>query len=441
MRQPKALPLLACAQMCKFFSHYGMRALLVLYLVEKLRFSDAEAFGINALFIGLVELGGIFGGILADRYLGLRRAFGLGALLLAAGYASLVAEKGLFFSLALIVLGSSLFTSNITALLGAAYEEEDPRRRKGFTLFYMVQNIGALISTAVCGIISEKYGFRAGFAFCATGMLCGCALLFAKRRLLAGLGNAPFNTKSRLLLAPAALLFGGIALVISLVISRERMMLPVLPWLTVGLFLFFAVKLLRDPDLPREKVCLLLIYLGALVLFFAAEDQICSSLMLFTERESGRTLFGWTIPSSMIMTLNPIVILVLGSILGSMFARFRIRLILPFILVASAFALLRYASVFGVIVMISLAELMIAPLIFSFASEVASKGKAGMVMGMIPIAFSLAVMLGGKMSKMVALDESGYGSGFGKVALLVLVGGIILELLRKGFSYEKRTVS
>lgn len=437
MRQPKALPLLACAQMCKFFSHYGMRALLVLYLVEKLRFSDAEAFGINALFIGLVELGGIFGGILADRYLGLRRAFGLGALLLAAGYASLAAEKGLFFSLALIVLGSSLFTSNITAMLGAAYEEKDPRRRKGFTLFYMVQNIGALVSTAVCGIISEKYGFRAGFAFCASGMLCGCALLFAKRRLLAGLGNAPCNTKSGLLLAPAALLFGGIALVI----SQERMMLPILPWLTAGIFLFFAVKLLRDPDLPREKVRLLLVYLGALVLFFAAEDQICSSLMLFAERESGRTLFGWTIPSSMIMTLNPIVILVLGSILGSMFARFRIRLIIPFILVASAFALLRYASVFGVIVMISLAELMIAPLIFSFASEVASKGKAGMMMGMIPIAFSLAVMLGGRMSKMVALDESGYGSGFCKVALLVLVGGIILELLRKGFSYEKRTVS
>lgn len=440
MRQPKALPLLACAQMCKFFSHYGMRALLVLYLVEKLRFSDSEAFGINALFIGLVELGGIFGGILADRYLGLRRAFGLGALLLAAGYASLVAEKGLFFSLALIVLGSSLFTSNITALLGAAYEEEDPRRRKGFTLFYMVQNIGALVSTAVCGIISEKYGFRAGFAFCASGMLCGCALLFAKRRLLAGLGNESYigyKPKSGLLLAPAALLLGGIALVI----SQERMMLPVLPWLTAGLFLFFAVKLLRDPDLHREKVRLLLVYLGALVLFFAAEDQICSSLMLFAERESGRTLFGWTIPSSMIMTLNPIVILVLGSILGSMVARFRIRLILPFILVASAFALLRYASVFGVIVMISIAELMIAPLIFSFASEVASKEKAGMVMGMIPIAFSLAVMLGGKMSKMVALDESGYGSGFGKVALLVLVGGIILELLRKGFSYEKRTVS
>jgi len=432
MKQPKVLLLLACAQMWKFFSHYGMRALLVLYLVEKLQYSDTHAFGINALFIGLVELGGIFGGILADRYLGLRRAFGLGALLLAVGYGSLVFEKGFFLSLGLIVLGASLFASNVTALLGEAYKEDDPRRKKGFTIFYMIQNMGALVSTALCGIIAMHFGFRAAFAFCASGMVIGCAILWIKRDLLIGLGEAPRKPKGGLLILPALIVLGAVAFII----AKEQIMLPILPWLTVGLFLVFAVKLLRDPDLPREKVRLLFVYLGALILFFAAEDQICSSLMIFTERESNRMLFGWTIPSAMILSLNPIVILLLGSLI----AKFRFRLIIPFVIVAVAFATLRFASVFGVIVMISVAELMIGPLIFSFASEVATKGKAGMVMGMVPIAFSLAFLLGGGMSKMVALDEGGYGAGFGKVAVMVLVGGLVLEILMKRFSHEKRAV-
>lgn len=415
MKQPKLLFLLATAQGWKFFSHYGIRALLVLYLVEQKGFSDSHAFGINALFIALVELAGIFGGLLADRYLGLRRAFMLGAPVLALGYGSLLFEKGLFLSLGLIVLGGGLFGSNITALLGEAYEKDDPRRKKGFTFFYMGQNLGALLSTAVCSVLALKYGFKVGFGLAASGMVIGCALLWIKRDLLSKVGEAPRKPKISLLLVP-----GGILLVaFAGIISQEKIMLPIIPWVTLGLFVYFAVKLARDPDLPKKKIYLLFVYLGALILFFAAEDQLFSSLMIFAQ-------------SGAFLSLNPIVILLLGPLI----AKFRFRLIIPFLITALAFATLQITSVFGLIVALSVAELMIGPMIMTFASEVAVKGKAGMVMGMIPIAFSLAFMLGGGMSKMVALDEGGYGSGFIKLAVAILVGGILLELLKKRFSYE-----
>ena len=195
MKQPKAFYLLTCLQMWKFFSNFGMRALLVLYMVDALKYSDAHAFGINAVFLGVVELSGIFGGILADRILGLRRATGIGALLITLGYCGFIFEKGINFALPLIVLGASLFAGNITALLGEAYSENDPRREKGFTFFYMMQNLGALVSTFLCGVIASLYGYRIGFAVASIGMVIGCITLFFGRQMIKDLGKPPAGKK------------------------------------------------------------------------------------------------------------------------------------------------------------------------------------------------------------------------------------------------------
>ncbi|MFC2049303.1 peptide MFS transporter [Chlamydiota bacterium] len=448
LQQPRILGLLSFVQMCKFFSHYGLRALLVLYMVNQLRFSDSHAFGVNAVFCGLVELGGIFGGILADRYLGLRRAMVLGGTILAVGYASLILEKGLFFSLGMIILGGSLFSSNITALLGSAYSENDPRREKGFAIFYMMQNLGALISTLLCAIVATQYGFHLGFLVASVGMVVGVTTLFWRRELLSQLDLGP-KGKPSLILVPIVLLMLGVGFV---AVGNESIILPFLPWLTVGIFCFFAIRLMQDPKLAKGQVRKLLIYLGGLILFFAAEDQICSSLIVFSERETERTLLGWTIPSSVIMTVNPIIIILFGTLIARLNARF----ITPFILVAISFGSLAllclfhlsvsFLGVMAMVTIVSLAELMVGPLVSSIASEVASKDKPGMVMGMVPIAFSLAFLLGGGFSKMVAIEESSlslvtYGEGFGKIALLTLIGGVLLQLLIKRLVNAKRAVS
>ena len=169
----KILTLLSLVQMWKFFSHFGVRILLVLYMVNHLHYSDTHAFGINAVFCGLVELGGIFGGIIADRYLGLKKSVFMGGWLLVVGYFGLFSEAGLFISMGLIITGSSLFSSNIAALLGLIYTENNSRRKKGFTIFYMMQNLGALIATIICGCIASQYGFRWAFAIASSGMIIG----------------------------------------------------------------------------------------------------------------------------------------------------------------------------------------------------------------------------------------------------------------------------
>lgn len=439
MKQPKALYLLSCIQMWKFFSHYGMRALLVLYMVDALRMSDARAFGINAVFCSIVELGGIFGGILADRVLGLRRACMLGAVLIATGYLSLLFLPDIYFSLPIIVLGASLFSSNITALLGEVYAENDSCRKKGFTYFYMMQNLGALVSTFLCGVIAQKYGFKAGFAFAAIGMVFGNLMLFLGRPLLKGLGTPPPQNKRSFGWIGILLLIFAMA---SLTIAFSPIALPILPWVTVGIFIFFAMRLFKCRELPKERVRLLLIYLVGLILFFALQDQICSSLIVFSNRMVDRTILGWTLPSSILMSINPIVILLLGSLIAKM----RFRLAFPFALSAVSFGCLAllcfwqiaisFSGVMGTVVMISVAELMVGPIVMSYASKIAPKRYAGVVMGMIPIAFSIAFLLSGSFSQMVAIDGRSdalvsYGVGFGKIALIALVGGIILDRLIK----------
>lgn len=441
--QSKTLALLSFVQMWKFFSHFGVRILLVLYMVEHLRYSDVKAFEVNAVFCGLIELGGIFGGIIADRYLGLKKTMLIGGGLLGVGYIGLILENALFVSMGMIVVGGSLFSGNIMALLGLAYAENDPKRTRGFTIFYMMQNLGALIATGVCGLVATYYGFRLGFALASSGMIVGYLVLLFYQDLLRNLEELP-KRKSKPMQAI------GLSFLIFLVgiicVSSEKVVLLFLPWITGSLLLFFARQVLKDLRILPEQAIKFFIYLGALVLFFAVEDQICSSLLLFVERQTDRVAFGWTIPSSSIACLNPIVILLFGAVV----AKKHQPLITPFMLTAAVFALLAgfclinldvsIFGVMGIVAVISVAELMVGPMVMSYASEMSAKGRSGMIMGMVPIAFSLAFQLSGEFSKMVAVEDSlfsleTYGFGFGMIAILLVFGGIFLQFLMNRFGF------
>ncbi len=430
---------LSFAQMWEFFSYYGLRTLLVLYMVEQLKYSDGKAFGMNAVFCSLIELGGIFGGIVADRMLGLKRSMILGACVLGVGHLVFLLEVGLLLPMGLLIVGASLFSSNITALLALLYQENEAGRERGFTVFYMMQNLGAFVSTIICGFVATQYGFRAAFGIASLGIILGNIMLFLNRGFFAGLGEMPLKQcKPILAIGSLVCIFtvGGICL------FYEAIALMLLPWLALAVLLYFARKLIKDLRFSRDQLFQFFVYLGALILFFAVEDQICSSLMLFSERASERTFLGWMIPSSIIASLNPIVILLFGTWV----IKKKVPMMLPFLITAGAFGILAlfclakiHFSIFGimgVVGVISLAELMVGPLVLSFASEVAAKGNPGMVMGMVPIAFSLACQLSGGFSKMFALEDSlvsleVYGVGFGEVAIVMLAGGSILQFLKR----------
>jgi proton-dependent oligopeptide transporter, POT family len=198
---PRALPYLFATEMWERFSYYGMRALLVLYMVKYL-FQPARAqhviglsafhralegaFGpldpqqfasqIYGFYTGLVYLTPIFGGLLADRVLGQRRMVLMGAALMAAGHFMMAFEPLFLFALAALIVANGAFKPNISTQLGSLYPQGDPRRDRAFSIFYVGINIGAFFSPLICGTLGEEVGWHYGFAAAGVGMTVGLVI-------------------------------------------------------------------------------------------------------------------------------------------------------------------------------------------------------------------------------------------------------------------------
>jgi dipeptide/tripeptide permease len=176
---PTGLFLLFFAEMWERFSYYGMRALLIFYMIKGfLAYEDNEAYKVYGAYVGLVYMTPFFGGMLADRLLGAKRAVILGGLFMAAGHLLMTVEDSTFFfsALALLIIGNGFFKPNISTIVGSLYPDGDPRRDGGFTIFYMGINLGAAMSPLLCGYVGETYGWHYGFGLATVGMLLGLAV-------------------------------------------------------------------------------------------------------------------------------------------------------------------------------------------------------------------------------------------------------------------------
>ena len=182
---PAGLFTLFFAEMWERFSYYGMRALLLFYMIKGfLGYGDREAYAVYGAYTALVYLTPFFGGLLADKLLGARRAVVLGGLLMAAGHLLMTLENdtAFFTALALLICGNGFFKPNISTMVGALYPAASTRRDAGFTLFYMGINLGAAMSPLLCGYIGETYGWHYGFGLATVGMLTGLAVFVVGRR-------------------------------------------------------------------------------------------------------------------------------------------------------------------------------------------------------------------------------------------------------------------
>ncbi len=373
--------------------------------------ADQKAIALYALYAGLFELGGLAGGMIADRFLGLRRALLLGALLIATGHIVFAFQGGFYAGLAWIVAGSALFSPSITALLARMSQEGE--RERNFTYFYVVMNVGALLSTIICPLLAHHFGWHFGFGAAAVGMLIGLSTLLMMR-----IQCEESATKPMIGIAATVALFGLAYGALHL----EEIVLPILPLLVIGIFIFMVRK--------YKKVIGPLI---ALVLFFAVEEQMGSSLLLFAERNVSSQL-----PMPILMATNPVVVLLFGTVVAKI--KGRARLVLPFALVGLVFALLGGALFLNLVVttmgmiavfaVISFSELLIGPYVYSSVAEVSTKGT---VMGLVPLGFSLASLMGGGIAKGV---NHHFGWGFIVLALLLILTSIIMG--RKN-GYHKRS--
>lgn len=176
---PVGLFVLFFTEMWERFSYYGMRALLTLYMIKGfLGYGDSEAYGVYGAYTALVYMTPFFGGMLADRLLGARRAVILGGLLMAAGHLVMVVqnETAFFAALALLIAGNGFFKPNISTMVGELYPKGSHKRDGGFTIFYIGINLGAAMSPLICGYVGETYGWHKGFGLATIGMMTGLAL-------------------------------------------------------------------------------------------------------------------------------------------------------------------------------------------------------------------------------------------------------------------------
>ena len=170
---PLSLSTLFFTEMWERFSYYGMRALLVLYLVNSLNYSESEALHIYAVYTGLVYLTPLIGGYLADRYLGAQKSIFIGGLTMMIGHFLMAFPDYLYLAIGMLIIGNGYFKPNISSLLGRLYKSNDLRRDSGFSIFYVGINLGAFLAPLIVGYVGETINWHYGFAIAGFGMLAG----------------------------------------------------------------------------------------------------------------------------------------------------------------------------------------------------------------------------------------------------------------------------
>jgi len=282
-KHPPALYILAFTASWERFSYYGMRAFLILYMVNAsthhlsgLSWSDGLAGRVYGIFTGLCYLTPLLGGYLADRWLGQRRSVTLGGLLIMVGHFTCAWDQGLLSfipGLTLLVLGNGFFKPTVITMIGDLYEQGDKRRDSAFTLYYMLFNGGVFLAPLLCGYLGETYGYRYGFLTAGFGMMLGLIIyLVTAPRYLGNLGMVSKHVEYRNA-------------------SQQK------------------VPLTKD---ETDRIAVIVVLMVFTIFFWAGYEQAGSSFNLYTDRYIDRVVGGWEIPTSWFQSINPLFVVLLS---------------------------------------------------------------------------------------------------------------------------------
>jgi len=308
---PRGLGLLFFVEMWERFSYYGMRAILVLYVVHVLRWRDADADSLYGWYTMGAFLTPLFGGYLADRFIGTRRSLVIGGIVIALGHFVLAVESmtTFYIGLVLVAVGTGFFKPNVSTMVGQLYRPGDPRRDAGFTIFYMGINSGAVLGTLVCGALAQSPAVQGalvaagidpsrawswGFGAAGVGMLMGLTLyLWLRERYLPGIGL-------RTVSSAASTGSPGTS-------DRPAQ---------------FAAALSREEWM---RVVALLLMFFFVVFFWTVYEQAGSSLNLFADRYVDLHVGGWSFPSSWFQSAQPLFVILLAPLAAEVWRRLLAR--------------------------------------------------------------------------------------------------------------------
>ena len=319
--QPKALKVLFLAELWERFSFYGLRALLIFYLVSQTYHNDTKAYSLYGIYLTLIYATTIIGGYLADRHLGNLRVIFLGSILIIVGHILLFLpyQELFIYGLSFVLIGTSLFKSNVSSLLGEYYFQNDPRRDAGFTLFYMGVNVGSLIAPIVCGYVGHKYGWHYGFGCAGIGMILGLIILFWGYQDLKEKGQPPclqkLYEKQFLNLTQYQWIIIGCLLSVPIfawIIEHHESMGSFLNLFGLGILIVLSFLTFQSKGEERKAMLAILIMLPFVTAFFASFEQAGASMNLFTDRYIDRFVFSFEVPTTWFQSLNPFFVVVLA---------------------------------------------------------------------------------------------------------------------------------
>ncbi len=470
---PRGLSTLFFTEMWERFSYYGMRALLVLFMVDQIEngglgFTDQTATAIYGLYTAAVYLMSLPGGWIADRLMGAQRAVWFGGIVIMSGHFVLaIPGLGTFFlGLILVVLGTGLLKPNISAIVGELYGLSDERRDAGFTIFYMGINLGAALGPLVCGLLARD-SWHYGFAAAGVGMLVGLIQFRATRGYLGSAGLEPDRPAAQsalprrawtgiaaFVLALVALLAAGLTGAIgfdAVLLARGTTYVIGAVALLYFAYLFLLGGLTRD---ERGRIVVILALFLAAAMFWAGFEQAGSSLNLFAERYTVREFGSFEIPAAWFQSLNPIFIIVLAPLYSMLWVALARRHLNPaaplkfaagLMILGAGFAVMIGAAnlvaagdrvlptwLFFTYLLHTMGELALSPVGLSSVSKLAPRRFVGQMMGVWFLAASLGNIIAGLIAGEFNADAVEAMPGLYLQIVLTTAGsGVLLALCAK----------
>ncbi len=346
---PVGLYILFFTEMWERFSYYGMRALLVLYMVTQttgdergpgLGWTNQEALALYGWYTMLVYVMSIPGGMIADKLIGQKKAVLYGAIILCLGHGVLVLTDtwAFYTGLGLVILGVGFLKPNISTMVGGLYQEGDIRRDKGFSIFYIGINVGSLLATLVVGSVVAEWGWHAGFGLAGVAMLLGLMVYLFGQRYLTEVGNHVVATNkedevsygelySKILKSPKQLMISCLLLLVS-----------IYGWIQLGwgygaLFIFLTaitvllMMIYKDlsSQIYKDRFVVLLLSFIMVIIFWGAFEQAGGLMNIYTDTKTDRVLLGWEIPTIMFQSLNAGFIVIFATVVANLWAKRKLK--------------------------------------------------------------------------------------------------------------------
>ena len=453
VNNPRSLSTLFFTEMWERFSYYGMRALLVLYLVNSLNYSESEALHIYAVYTGLVYLTPLIGGYLADRFLGTQKSIFIGGLTMMIGHFLMAFPDYLYLAIGMLIIGNGYFKPNISSLLGKLYKSNDVRRDSGFSIFYVGINVGAFLAPLIVGYVGETINWHYGFAIAGFGMLAGLIQFYYGQNKII---KEDTTQQSRKLKSADWGLITIISLIniplILLILEVNEVINNYFFEILLALVTFISFYLLtRKKQLLSAKEDLKkIVYIGVLsifvIFFWVGFEQAGGSLTLFANNSVDRNFLGFIIPASFFQSINPLIIILIGPMIANFWLRVDRsksnintpqKMGLGLLLLAGGFFLITLVNnssdsaislwwLVGVYFLHTLGELCLSPIGLSMVSKVSPRKIASLMMGFWFLSSAVANFMAGKLPGILQANNLDL---FTFLTVTSIVAGLLLLLI------------